>query len=364
MNELPYRLDLQYFAEEKTEPATPRKRREAREKGQVARSPEIPAAVGLFAAMLALFLFGGEFLSGFQNLFIVSLRSYQGGIFTEEMLNALSLRMFSIAMWPLLPFLGIVMGVGILANLLQVGPLLTVEPIKPKLERINPISGLKRIFSLRAVVDLIKSLLKVAIVGGIAFWVLWKAQDGLMNLSHYPIVEIERFIYDLVFRLGISLSIVFIILSFFDYLFQRFEYAKSLRMSKQEVKDEWKKIEGDPLIKSRIRERQRQMAMLRMMQEVPKADVVVTNPTHYAVCLKYEAGKMKAPMVTAKGQDYIALRIKEVAKEHGIPMMENKPLAQTLYRRVEIGETIPEDLFKAVAEVLAYVYTLKRRRPK
>lgn len=357
-----YRLDLQFFAGEKTEPATPRKKKEAREKGQVARSPEIPAAVGLMTAMLALALFGSQFLSGFKQLFMVSLHSYHKGVFDAEMVNAVSMEMLTMALWPLLPFLGIVMGAGILANLLQVGPLLTFDPVKPKLERMNPLEGAKRILSLRSVVDLFKSILKVLIVGGIAYLLLWNERYRLLQLFHYPLGEIERFIYDLLFRLGLSLSVTLLIIALFDYLFQRYEYMKNLRMTKQEVKDEWKKIEGDPLIKSKIRERQRQMAMLRMMQEVPKADVVVTNPTHFAVGIKYEAGKMKAPVVIAKGQDYLALRIKEVAKAHEIPLMENKPLAQALYHRVEIGETIPEDLFKAVAEVLAYVYHLKQRK--
>ncbi|CCQ97919.1 Flagellar biosynthetic protein flhB [[Clostridium] ultunense Esp] len=361
MNHFPYSLQLQFFAEEKTEPATARRRQEAREKGQVARSQEIPSAFGLLAGMLSLLLFGSGFLTLFKQLFPLVLSNYSDQPMNVETLGNLSMQMLGMIIQPLLPFLAVVMGVGILSNALQVGPLLTLEPIKPKWERINPIQGLKRIFSLRAFVDLVKSLIKVAAVGGVAYIILWNERDHLLTLSQYSINSIEHYVYEIIFKMGVMIAIVLVILSFLDYLFQRYEYNKGLRMSKQEIKDEWKKIEGDPLIKSKIRERQRQMAMRRMMQEVPKADVVITNPTHFAVALRYEAGKMKAPVVIAKGQDYLALRIKEIARAHNIPLMENKPLAQTLYRRVEIGESIPEDLFKAVAEVLAYVYQLKRR---
>lgn len=359
MNTYPYRLNLQFFAGEKTEKATPKKKQDARKKGQVAKSAELSPAFIILVVFSLIFLFGGAIGDGLKQLFVLSLTQFSTWEVTIDNFFVIVIQLLWICAKFMLPIFGVVIVVALVTNYVQVGFLVTGEPLKMKLERLDPIKGFKRIFSLRAIVELVKSLLKVSIVSVVVFVVLWGERERLLLLSKYTIKEMLGFVGDLTLKLGIYVAILLVILAFFDYLYQRYEHNKNLRMSKQDIKDEFKNIEGDPLIKSKIRERQKQMAMRRMMQEVPHADVVITNPTHFSVAIKYEAGKMNAPVVIAKGQDYVALKIREVATAHGITLIENKPLARALYQRVEIGESIPEDLFKAVAEVLAYVYRLK-----
>jgi flagellar biosynthetic protein FlhB len=241
----------------------------------------------------------------------------------------------------------------------QVGFLFTLETLKVKGERINPLSGFKRIFSMRSVVELVKSIIKLVIVGWVAYSYLKTKQNEVVALMGSNLQDILAFIGYAVFSVAIRISFAMIILGFLDYLYQKFDYEKSLRMTKQEVKDEYKQTEGNPEIKSKIKQKQRQMSMRRMMQDVPKADVVITNPTHFAVALKYDPEKSTAPFVVAKGQDYIALRIKQVAADSNIQIVENKPLARTLYSTLDIGDAIPPELYQAVAEILAFVYNLK-----
>jgi flagellar biosynthetic protein FlhB len=352
-------MNLQFFAQEKTEKATPKKRQEARDKGQVARSAEIPSAMILFFSFLFYFLFGSYYQELIFDLIRVPLTSYllmditeqNVMMFAGELLLQLGLIVF--------PVLLIAMVFGIFGNYIQFGFLFTTKVLEPKWERLDPIKGMKKIFSLRSLVEMLKSILKLTIVGGISFYTLWSQKAEIMALSKLSVGSTMKFIANLTIKLGLMISLVLIVLAFLDFLYQRYEHEKNLKMSKQDIKDEFKKSEGDPLIKSKIRERQRQMAMRRMMSEIPKADVVITNPTHFAVALQYDPSQMNAPTVIAKGMDYIALKIKEAAKENQVIMMENRPLAQALYHQVEIGESVPEDLFQAVAEVLAYVYRLK-----
>lgn len=359
MQNLQYRLNLQFFAGEKTEKATPKKKKEARDKGQVAKSADLsPALIILFVFSLLLF-FGKHVGNGLKEMFVLSLAQYATWELSVDNINVVFIQLVWICAKFLLPIFGVIVVVGLLANYIQVGFLFTGDPLKMKLERLDPIKGFKRIFSMRALVELMKSLLKITIVSTVVFIVLWGEKDRLLLLSKYPVATTLSIVGELTLKLGIYVAVLLVILAFFDYLYQRYEHNKNLRMSKQDIKDEYKTIEGDPLIKSKIRERQKQMAMRRMMQEIPKADVVITNPTHFSIAIQYESGKMSAPVVIAKGQDYIALKIREVATANGILLIENKPLARALYQRVEIGESIPEDLFKAVAEVLAYVYRLK-----
>jgi flagellar biosynthetic protein FlhB len=228
-----------------------------------------------------------------------------------------------------------------------------------KLEKINPIQGAKKMFSLRSLIELVKSLLKIAIISTAAFGVLWQGKDELFLLSQKSIGHSLSFLANMTFRVGLTAAILLLCLAILDYMYQKYEFEKNIRMSKQDIRDEFKKTEGDPLIKSRIKERQRQLGMNRMIQELPKADVLITNPTHYAIALRYDPETMGAPMVIAMGKDHLALKIKEKAKELDIVTMENKPLARALYHQVEIGDYVPDDLFQAVAEVLAYVYRLK-----
>lgn len=214
---------------------------------------------------------------------------------------------------------------------------------------------------MRSLFQFVKTLFKLLIIGYLVYSTIWGYRGSLSALGHISVEDMFHFTAQLTMNLGFKIAAALIVLAVLDYMYQRYEHEKNLKMSKQDIKDEYKKMEGDPLIKGKIRERQRRMALQRMMQEVPKADVIITNPTHFAVALKYDGSKMDAPQVIAKGQDYVALRIKEIAKEHGVITMENKPLARALFQRTEIGETIPADLFQAVAEVLAYVYRIKGR---
>jgi flagellar biosynthetic protein FlhB len=226
---------------------------------------------------------------------------------------------------------------------------------------LNPITGAKNIFSIRSLVEFIKSLLKLSIVGVVCYTTIIAQKDSFLALSKLPVESIFIFTAKITLSLGLKIGAILIALALFDYMYQKYEYEKKLKMSKQDIKDEYKKSEGDPLIKGKIREKQRRMALQRMMQDVPQADVVITNPTHFAVALRYDAKEMESPVVIAKGQDYIALKIRELATANNIILMENKPLARALYDQVEIGQAVPNDLFQAVAEVLAYVYRLKSK---
>jgi flagellar biosynthetic protein FlhB len=356
------KLDLQMFAQEKTEQATPRKKQEARRKGQVAKSSDLPGALIMLFSFLALYMFGGMFEDSLYSLFTVPLREYMLWDVTIGNIAAMFVQLaFQVLMF-IAPILIIALILGIVGNYIQIGFLFTGEPLKMNLNKLNPVQGFKRIFSLRAIVELLKSSLKFAIVAVVAWTTLWGEKDELLSLSNVPLEDTLRYAARVTTLIGMKIGAVLVVLAILDYLYQRYDLNKQLRMSKQELKDEFKKTEGDPLIKSRIREKQRRMAMARMMQEVPKADVVITNPTHYAVALQYDATTMDEPKVIAKGVDYIALKIREVAEAHGIITMENRPLARALYEQVEIGQSIPAELFQAVAEVLAYVYKVKGKR--
>lgn len=352
-------VDLQFFNGEKTEKATPKKKQDARNKGQVAKSQDIAPALALTSIFLVLLIAGSWMFENFLEIMRESLTRYTLMEVNEENLGFITNQLLFEGIKIVGPVLGVALLIALAANYMQVGVLFTTEPLMMKLEKLNPLEGAKRIFSMRSVVELIKSLLKISAGLYVAYMILFDSTDELMRLSLESIEAVLLFTAAKVFKLGLFIGLTFFVLAAMDYAYQRFEYEKSLRMSKQDIKDEYKKSEGDPLIKGKIKEKQRQMAMRRMMQELPKADVVITNPTHFAVAVKYEAGSMTAPTVIAKGQDFLALKIKEIAKKNRIVVMENKPLARALFSQVEIGEQIPEELFKAVAEVLAYVYKLQ-----
>jgi flagellar biosynthetic protein FlhB len=231
--------------------------------------------------------------------------------------------------------------------------------MSPKLTRLNPIAGLKKLVSLRSMVELVKSVIKILFIGGIAFGIVKNEITAMPALMQQEVVEILLFIGRVAFKIFFFVCLALIVLAFFDYVYQRWQYEQSLKMTKQEVKDERKQIEGDPKVKGRIRRVQLELARRRMMEAVPEADVVITNPVHLALALKFDAAKMIAPTIVAKGSGYVAERIKEIARIHQVPIIENKPLAQALHKMVEIGEFIPVELYRAVAEVLAYVYRLK-----
>ena len=250
---------------------------------------------------------------------------------------------------------------GAIGNFLQFGLLFTTEPLKFDLTKLDPVKGIKRLFSTRALIELLKSVLKISLIGTVTTMILWINISNVLSLSFKSPWAALITVSKLTVLMGIAASIVLLFIAVLDYFYQKFEYEKNLKMSKQDIKDEYKNTEGDPLIKSKIKQRQREMAMRRMMQEVPQADVVITNPTHYAIALKYDEETMDAPKVVAKGTDFIAQKIKLIAKENDVVMVENRPLARAMYDQVEIGQRIPDEFFKAVAEVLAYVYRVKRK---
>lgn len=354
-------LDLQFFAGEKTEKATPKKRQDTRKKGQTAKSQDVNTAISLLSVFGFLMFFSSNIGQVVIDIFHKTFGQYMLMDLTAENLHQIGLDLILGVAVLLGPIMLVALVAGLGANLLQVGFLFTAEPMKPKLEKIDPIKGFKRIFSIRAIVELLKSILKIGFVGFITFLVLWLRIDEVLILSHKSVPSALKTIGSLTLQMGISASIALLFLSLFDYLYQRYDFEKNIRMSKQDVKDEFKNMEGDPLIKSKIKQKQREMAMARMMEEVPKADVVITNPTHYAIALKYDEEKADAPVVVAKGIDFMAQKIKRVAKEHQVALVENRPLAQALYKQTNIGDAIPDEFFKAVAEILAYVYRIKHK---
>ena len=345
--------------EDKTEKATPRKREDFRKKGEVAKSRELPSVAVLLAGMVTIVLFASYMNSHIQ----IMVKEDFAFIPIKEM----SLTDFMIfarkMMWlfflTLSPLFASIFFAAILSNVMQIGFLISAETIKPKLSKLNPIKGFGRLFSKQAFMELFKTLLKLVTVGGVAYLMVKSEMKGVYNLWEMDVNAIVAYTLIMIFKISIGCTLAMIILVIIDYSFQKWDFEKRLRMSKKELKDEMKRLEGDPLIKSRIRSIQVQMARKRMMQDVPDADVVITNPTHLAVALKYDPSAMSAPKILAKGARKIAEKIKELATKHNIPIVENKELAQSLYALVDIGDEVPPDLYQAVAEVLAYIYKLK-----
>ena len=354
-------LDLQLFAEgDKTEDPTPRRLEEARKKGQVPKSSELNAAVNLLALTVLLLALSPTL---WQN-FLQVMRKYlemNAEILTPGNLAALAGGVVSDLLLLLGPVLLTAFVAAVAASYLQVGFLFTPSLLAPKLERINPLSGLQRIFSKRALVELLKSILKVVIVALVAWNFLRANFETLFVVLYQNAANTWEIVSSLGLNLAIRIAVAFAALAAADLMYQRYEYYKSLKMSKQEIKDELKEMEGDPQLKARIRETQRKIAMQRMLHEVPSATVVITNPTELAVALRYREKEDEAPVVVAKGAGVLARRIRELAREHHIPLVENKPVARTLFQQVELGETIPVELYQAVAEILAFVYRTKGR---
>ena len=348
--------------QEKTEKPTPKRLREAREKGQVAKSPEVASALILIGSLAILAIAGTwmfwtlvRFMHGvFGNLGTIHIHGDSAPAFLLEVFEQVFIL--------LLPLMGTLIIVGIGANLMQIGFLFTTKPFAPKLSKFNPINGMKNLISLKSLVELLKSLLKILLIGGIAYAVLMREMESLPSLMAMSVGQILSFIGIASLKIMFYVALGMLAMAILDFIYQKWQHTKDLMMSKQEVKDEWKQTEGDPRIKGKIRQAQREMAMRRMMQAVPEADVIITNPTHLAIALKYNAEEMVAPQVVAKGAALVAERIKEIGRDHDVPTVENKPLAQVLYKTCEIGDTIPDTLYRAVAEILAYVYRLRGMR--
>lgn len=352
-------MRLQFFAREPTEPATPRRLEKAREQGQVFKSMEAISVATLLAAYLALVLTGPatwQRLTRFSTNWWGSLSRQE---VTAENLGNLALQTILITGVTIAPLMVLVLVAGLLANYFQVGFLFALRPLVPDLGRVSPLQGLKRLFSKRSAVELIKALFKITVVGLVAYQSVMSAVEQLpLLLGATPeavLSQVGQMVSSLFFRVVLAM----VVLAVFDYAYQRWEYQQSVKMTKQEVKEELRETEGSPEVRQAIRRRQREMARRRMMAEVPRADVVVTNPTHYAVALRYDAAEMAAPQVVAKGQGFVAQRIREIAREADVPVVENPPLARGLFNSVEIGDPVPAELYQAVAEVLAFVYRLK-----
>ncbi|HHY90907.1 MAG TPA: flagellar biosynthesis protein FlhB [Clostridiales bacterium] len=355
------RIQLQLFTGEKTEKATPKRRKEAREKGQVRQSREINSAFVLLFAFIALKL-ASSFICNNLKIFTERIFTEMTNLdilFTVKGIHHLLVLMTMVAGKMVVPILGTVFVVGLVCSYAQVGFLFTTKTLAFKPSKLNPINGFKRIFSKRSLVELVKSLIKVGIVGYVTISYLLKQSKNITNVFDMELAQIAVYLANTTSNLVFRAAIVLILIAALDFFYQHWEYEKELRMSKQEIKEEYKQMEGDPQVKSKIKEKQRQISMRRMMQDVPKADVIITNPTHYAVALRYDSKIEDAPVVLAKGKDLIAQKIKELALEHEIMIVENKGLARTLYYTVEVGAQIPPELYQAVAEVLAYVYQMK-----
>lgn len=353
-------FDLQLFNEEKTEEATPKRKEETRKKGQVAKSTEINSAFVILSAFLGLKVVGPHMYSELTNYMRFIFTHFSTADFTIQEVNTIFINFSLVFFKTALPVMAFILIVSLAVNFLQVGFVFSLEPLMPQLDRINPMSGFGRLFSKRSLVELAKSLFKVAIIGYFIFRFMMQEYWQIPKLISADLADSMQLVVSLILDLAFQIGAVILVLAAIDYFYQWWEHNESIKMSKHEIKEEYKQIEGNPQIKSKIKERQRAMAMRRMMQEIPKATAVITNPTHFAIAIKYEKD-MSAPEVVAKGQDFMAERIKTVAKEHRVAIVENKPLARALYATVEVGEAIPSELYQAVAEVLAYVFRLKKR---
>ncbi|RKM62435.1 flagellar biosynthesis protein FlhB [Butyrivibrio sp. CB08] len=364
------KYNLQFFAEdangaEKSEEPTTKKLDDARKEGQVAKSQEVATAFSLLALFVILRILYPFIGSNFQAIFervynnIPNVaRTYDGYLPVATIISILNnaiLTMLLIAA----PFLIIGFLIAFLSDLVQVGFKPTSKPLQPKLSKINPISGMKKIFSTRKLFELGKSILKLAVMAVVIYSFFTGRTESLFLLYDMPLKQAIGLMGDLIISLGLRIGVAYMIIAIMDLIYQRRKFKKDMMMTKQEVKDEYKNSEGDPAVKSAQKRRMMESSRRRMMQQLPQADVVITNPTHYAVAIKYDAEEADAPIVVAKGSDYLAQKIKEIAKENGVEIVENKPLARMLFANVEIGEMVPPELYKAVAEVLAYVYHLK-----
>ncbi len=364
------RMDLQFFAKEgpggeKTEEPTAKRLKDARDEGNVAKSREINQALSLLALFILLRIFLPDFGSNFKNFFesmyedIPSLIQMYDGRVPQATIGKLFrgaiIRVISL----IAPFFAVGFLIAFITDLVQVKWHVTTKPLKPKFSKLNPISGIKRLFSKEKLFELLKSIAKISLIGVIVYTYIIGRKESLFLLYDMPLRQALAAMYDIIFNIGIRIAVVYMVIAAVDYAFQKHKFHEDMKMTKQEVKDEYKNQEGDPQIKSKIRQKMMEASRRRMMSALPQADVVITNPTHYAVALKYERDTYHAPVVIAKGTDHLAQKIKETAAENGIEIVEDKPLARMLYANVPLGAEIPPELYEAVANVLAFVYKIK-----
>lgn len=345
--------------QERSEQATPKRREEARQRGQVARSREIHSAALILGGVFAFSMMGPMVVSETKKIMVETLGTLSSTPMTEASFYQVATAQFSKTLLIIVPVMGILGAISIAASLGQHGWVWSTSALAPDWSRINPLKGVQRLFSLQAAAELVKTLLKFLAVGGLSYFLIRQALPTLSVAIQSEPSQMPAVAGQTIYRFALTTGFLIAFLGGGDYLFQWWSLERSLRMSRQEMKDELRQSEGDPMVRARVRSVQKEMARKRMMSDVPKADVVVTNPTTLAVALVYQQGKMKAPKVVAKGAGFIAERIRAVAREHGVPVIENKPLARALFKTVKVGEPVPSKLYRAVAEILAYVYRLK-----
>lgn len=367
------KYDLQFFAKDgpggqKTEPATPKKLEDARKKGQVAKSKDLSGSVLLLAFFVLIKIYvkylGRQFMSSFHETY-TRIGDLSGasdeyssiGVYFKNILQQNILDMLVM----LLPILAVAFVLGFVMDIIQVKWKPTGETLKPKFDKFNPVNGIKRIFNVKTIAELIKQIVVLAVCVIVTYNKLKSKIGMLFNLYDITLQQAVVAMGDLIIDLGITISVIYLIIGVADYIFEKWKFKDDMKMTKQELKDEWKDTEGSPEVKNKQRRRMQEASRRRMMQAVPEADVVITNPTHFAVALKYEQDSGKAPVVVAKGEDYLAQKIKEKARECDVEIVENKPLARMLYYNVDLGTEIPQELYQAVAEVLAFVWKLKHK---
>ena len=366
------KYDLQFFAKEgpggeKTENATPKKLDDARKEGQVAKSKELGNGVALLGLFLSLKFFVGhlgmQFIENFSYIYnrIPDLIVQREGEIAGNDIRLLFISLLLRFLVMVLPFFAIAVVFAFIVDVAQVKWKPTGKPLQPKLNKLNPISGFKKIFSKQKIVDLLTSIIKIALISYIAYSTIMDQAGILFKLYDMTVLSAIQNIGDIIFNMGIKISAFYLVLGFVDYGYQKWKFKEDMKMTKQEVKDEMKNAEGDPAIKGKQKQRMMEASRRRMMQQVPEADVVITNPTHFAVALKYDPDKFDAPFLVAKGEDFLAARIKDIARENNVEIVENKPLARMIYYNVDLGYPIPPELYHAVADILAAVYNAQKR---
>lgn len=351
-------------AGERTEQATPHKRQEARKKGQVAKSIELNAAIGLLVSLFGLRVLGNGIINQWHNIADAHIKRAGNFELTATSLQSLAQGTMLDFGKLVLPLLALCVVTSMVSNFMQGGFMLSATPLIPDFSRVNPLQGFTRLFSVRTMAELAKSSIKALLVGYQVYAFFRDNLERIIALVAMNARDLGPTIFNLCWSLLTRVLIIMIVIAVSDYAFQRWQFEKSLRMTKEEIKEEVKSTEGNPLTKQRTRQRQREIARNRMLADVPTATVVITNPTHFAVALKYVPGEMSAPQVVAKGQRLIAQKIKEIAKEHGVPIMENRPLARALFDQCEVGSVIPVELYQAVAEMIAFVFRQSGRAPR
>lgn len=345
--------------EEKTEEPTEQRKRDTREKGQVAKSMELSAGIAMLATLVSLrYVFPG-ILEGFRGLFEVAVTQWPARELSIETASAIGRETTLRGLMIVLPVMLVAMGTAALVTFAQVGFLFSTKALAPQFSRLDPFKGMQRLFSRKAAVELLRSSFKVTILGYVVWMTLRDAAPHLASLMNAPLLEVVRGLGQVAWTLIMRASMAIIVIATFDFFWQRKQHHKEMMMTRQEVKEDFKRSEGDPTTRSRVRAIMREMSSRRMMADVPKADVIVTNPIRLAVALQYDPETMQAPVVLAKGQRLVAEKIRQIALEHDIPIMRNVPLARSLFKSVDIGEAVPTELYTAVAEVLAAVYRMK-----